>query len=506
MFKSLYRKLKNIYYVQKDINNPLFDDINGNKLDYNQRKCILTDNDYTLVVAGAGSGKSLTIIGKVKYLIDIKKIDPSKILCISFTNEATISLRKKLNNDFIDIKTFHKLGLDILKENGYNFKICETNILDIIIEKVFKDLDDKTYKEIIRLNPISKEEFVIINKLKRITKEFVSLYRGNNYDLKYIKKIKKENKLEINNQIKKRNGILLDIIEKILINYTNYLEDNNYLDFDDLINKSIDMVDMGYIKDYEYIIVDEYQDTSCTKYLLLKKIIEKTNSKLMAVGDDFQSIYRFTGCNLDIFLYFKKYFKHAKILKIERTYRNSQELVDVAGKFIMKNKYQIYKKLISSKSNDNPIKIYYSSDMKETFKKIIGNIDGEILVLGRNNSDINTLVDKDIKISKTGQISYLNKEYRYMSVHKSKGLEADNVILINVCNSINGFPNKMHDDVILKYLKGSKEYYPFEEERRLFYVALTRCKNSIYIIAPKERPSIFLKEIEKEKSVKLYKE
>ena len=92
---------------------------------------------------------------------------------------------------------------------------------------------------------------------------------------------------------------------------------------------------------YKYVIIDEYQDTSLVRFNLIKEILDKTDSKLMVVGDDFQSIYRFTGCDISLFLNFKKYFNKAKILKIQNTYRNSQELIDIAGNFVMKNKHQI---------------------------------------------------------------------------------------------------------------------------------------------------------------------
>ena len=187
---------------------------------------------------------------------------------------------------------------------------------------------------------------------------------------------------------------MLKIIKEIYIEYQEELNSTYKVDFNDMINEGINILkNKGYIKPYKYIIIDEYQDTSFTKYNLIKEIKKITNAKLFVVGDDFQSIYRFTGCNLDIFIKFKKYYKNSKILKIKNTYRNSQELINIAGSFIMKNKNQIKKKLLSNKRIDKPIRIIYTTNIKSTFKKLINKIDTDILVLGRNNSDMYKVMD-----------------------------------------------------------------------------------------------------------------
>ena len=265
-----------------------------------------------------------------------------------------------------------------------------------------------------------------------------------------------------------------------------------------MINKATNIIkNNGYIKKYRYIIIDEYQDTSYTKYNLIKEIKNKIDCKLFVVGDDFQSIYRFTGCNLDIFLKFKKYFKYSKIIKINNTYRNSKELISISGNFIMKNKNQLRKKLKSNKSINKPVVIIYTNNIKKDFKKLIQIINTNILVLGRNNNDIYKVLDNEVKLFKD-KIIYKDKNIRYLTVHKSKGLEEDNVILINLENSILGFPSKIENNKILNYVLNEKDNYPYEEERRLFYVALTRTKNYVYLLVNKDKESIFVKELIKD--------
>lgn len=170
----------------------------------------------------------------------------------------------------------------------------------------------------------------------------------------------------------------------------------------------------------------------------------------------------------------------------------------------MKNKKQIKKKLKSDKTLNNPIKIIYYDNINQVFLKLIQKIDTKILVLGRNNNDINLLHSEEINI-KNNKLIYLKdktKEIKYLTVHKSKGLEEENVIIINMENKLTGFPNQIKDNKMLKFVSKQYEKYPYSEERRLFYVALTRTKNNVYILTPKKNESIFIKEIKKYKFVK----
>ena len=350
----------------------------------------------------------------------------------------------------------------------------------------------------------SPNEKDIIN-LKRLITTFINLFKSNNLSLTYYQTILKKIKFTLNIKEYIKHKYLILLIFNIHLLYQEELNNNNYIDFNDMINNTINILDKyGLKKKWKYVIVDEYQDTSLTKFNLIKKIIDISNAKFLAVGDDFQSIYRFTGCNLHIFLNFNKYFKYSKIMPIINTYRNPQELIDIAGKFVMKNKNQQRKKLMSNKHIPNPVIIYYSNDKIKSLKEILTNLylqnSKEILVLGRNNKDIISYIDKEYK-QKNDIHTYNNITFRYLTIHKSKGLESDNVILINVEDKLLGMPTKIKDEKILKYVNNTKDYYPYEEERRLFYVALTRTKNKTYIISPYKNESIFIKEIKKYKGV-----
>lgn len=475
-------------YINKELKetDDLLSDINGYSLDKEQRIAVITDEKANLIVAGAGSGKSLTMIGKIRYLIERKGVKEEEILCISFTKDASNNLEKnirKIYNYNIKVYTFHALALEILKDN--KCIIASNDLLRYIVDEYFYFImNDNNIKFKVKkiLNKIDIPYKIILKSrelenLKRLIITFINLFKTNNYDLSYFLKIKK-------------NKDLIRIIIDIYFLYIEELKSTNSIDFNDMIVFATDYVKNNNIKNYKYIIVDEYQDTSYVRYLFLKEIINKTKAKIICVGDDYQSIYRFNGCNLNMFLNFKKYFGYTKILKINNTYRNSQELINVAGKFIMKNKRQIYKKLKSNKSINKPIKIMYGDDLKKLLDKVI-ETHKNILILGRNNFDIN----KYFKLEKDNQINYKNGNIRYLTIHASKGLEEECVIIINLKDDILGIPNKIKDDDILKYVNNNKDMYPYEEERRLFYVGLTRSKNEVYLLVDKKRPSIFVKEL-----------
>ena len=489
----------NRYIMEEAIKHTkLLNNIKGYSLDDEQKRCVLSDEKASLIIAGAGSGKSLTIIAKIRYLIETKFIEENEILCISFTKESSNKLKNDLKityNYDIDVYTFHKLSHNILNNNNFVFSLADEKTLNYIVNEfydyiiydypIIKNLVTKYFfgNKLKQYNDIPNSELI---KFKKIITNFISLYKANIYNEKllfnYLKKVDNKNYLLLMNII---------IIYKI---YNIELQSQLEIDFDDLIIKATEEVKKnGINKNYKYIIIDEYQDTSIIRVNLIKEIINKLNCKLIVVGDDFQSIYKFSGCNIDTFLKFNHYFNNAKTFFIQNNYRNSQEVIDVAGKFVMKNQKQLKKKLQAHKSILKPIKIIYYQNQKEAFNKLIKYLmkqnQNNILILGRNNNDINKIVEdeKDLK-------NY-NINLKYLTVHKSKGLEEDNIVIINLENRTMGFPSKLEFHPITKLIYDDKEYIKYEEERRLFYVALTRSKNYVYLLVDEFKPSIFIKEI-----------
>ena len=346
---------------------------------------------------------------------------------------------------------------------------------------------------------------------------FITLFKSNNYRLDDIETLRDSvARNESNPFLFERTNLFLDIIKVLLTEYQKFLASKNAIDFSDMINLAADRVRAGCkIHDYRYIIVDEYQDISKSRFNLLQSIVERTGAKLFCVGDDWQSIYRFAGSDISLFTEFQKYFGYTEILKIEKTYRNSQQLIDEASRFILKNPIQIQKDLRSDKSLNYPLVFWgYGNNPSNTLDKAIKKIVSEfgtqasILLLGRTNYDREMLEESGLfKIThqnKQEQLTYLpipELNIEFLSVHKSKGLEADNVILLNFKNDKLGFPNQIQDDKVLNLVLTDAEDYRFAEERRLFYVAITRTKNRTFILTDKNRPSLFFKEFPESQAV-----
>ena len=467
-----------MFKIKNQIKDSFFDDINGVKLDKYQRKAIICDSKELLVIASAGSGKTLTIIGKIKYLIEKKNVKEDEILCLSFTNETVNNLKEKVKYN-IDIFTFHKLSLNILKENNYKYYISDDNLLEYIVNEYFLINDNETFNYL-REYFNDKIDFNS-NKFKILKLNILS----------YIKKIKcndinqKLIRKKIRN-ISSKDKIFLIFVFNIYKIYMEELNSTLKIDFDDMIIYARNLVKKyGIKKKYRYIIIDEYQDISLIRFKLIKEIINKLKANIMCVGDDYQSIYGFSGSNINLFTNFFKYFPSAKRIDIKNTYRNGYELINITNKFIMKNHFQLKKDIHANFLIKYPIVLVYYEDYKKTYNNLINYLYLEdkknIMVLARYNKDL-----LEIKTENKGM------NIRYLTVHKSKGLESDNVILLKMSDDYLGFPSKIKDDFLFI---NNNEKIDYAEERRLFYVALTRTKERIYILVPKSNPSIFIEEI-----------
>lgn len=378
---------------------------------------------------------------------------------------------------------------EILKANGVEFKPVDKAK---ILEQVYVRKQDRSLKEFTNL-----------------VCSFIKLYKANGYSKDQFETLRRASQGEKSLFLRERNTLFLSIVENIYAAYQKKLNDSGMIDFSDMIIEATRIItetkpEMG----YKYIIIDEYQDTGIDRYKLVHAIIENTGAHLMCVGDDWQSIYRFTGSDISLFSSFEGFWGPTKMLKIENTYRNSQELIDIAGDFVMKNKSQIPKALKSGKRYMNPIQLYYfKGDMVQALARALGNIaevageKSSVFLLGRTNYDIEQIKadNRNLFVFKAGsQIIYRgapNLSISFLTVHKSKGLEADNVIIINMENKLLGFPNKISDDPLLQMVLSSGDSYSYAEERRLMYVALTRTKNRTYLLVPEEHSSEFIAEL-----------
>lgn len=690
------------------------------RLDEDQRTVVVSDEDYSLVVAGAGAGKTTTVAAKVKYLVEKQQVDPARILIISFTNKAVNELREKINRDLnipCPIVTFHAAGNAILhKNNPEKLNIVDGSKLYYCVQEYFRgtilknpgvvnslilffasyfdapyegddinhffnhmananyatmrsELDDfkeeiidrNSRKKVTIQNEIlrSMQEVEIANFLylngidytyepiypyhilmaskpytpdfqitqdghtayiehfgitedgknflydeeelaayKKAVHDKILLHRQHGTELIYtfssyddkrsisahleeclVKRgfelrrrsneeiIRKLIAAEENKYIRRlvvlvinfirnfkvngyeeqefdelarktsnvRTKLFLDICHGCYLEYKKYLIENRAVDFEDMINESArvlnEVKEMKEKLDFRYLIVDEYQDISRQRFDLVRSFSEVTDAKIVAVGDDWQSIYAFSGSDITLFTKFEEKMGYAKLMKIVRTYRNSQEVIDIAGNFIQKNASQIRKSLLSPKHLEDPVIIYtYDGAVKPSKKDRRSGRDyamacavltaleqimeydrlsgvrteeSRLLLLGRFGFDGERLARTGLfeyiqRGAKLRSVKYPKLDITFMTAHASKGLGYDNVIVVNGRNETYGFPSKVEDDPVLSLVVKEDRSIQYAEERRLFYVAMTRTKNRVYFIAPEKNPSEFLLEIKRE--------
>ena len=406
----------------------------------------------------------------------------------------------------------------------------ETYSFDHKRGKLVAKLENILKKYNIKKKPLSNSEIIETlltldqdNEFKEFYKllnTFLSLFKSCGYNEEDIDRFIIKAKQNDNQYTSQKHTLFLKIFKKYFIEYQNELLRTSTIDFNDMINKATKYINDQYLPfdfKFKYIIIDEFQDISVARYKLIKSIKDKNDSKVIAVGDDWQSIYRFAGSEISIFTKFAQYFGETEVLKIEKTYRNSQQLIDIAGRFVMANPEQIKKDLKSDKNCEKPVEIWeYDErtlndvDDNNSLSRVIlsilkslGNKKQSVVILGRNNFDIMMLKDskffgilhRDNKVIVKCDL-FPNLDITFMSIHKSKGLEADQVIIINNKNTLTGFPNKMVSDSILDYVTNVEETYLYAEERRLLYVALTRTKNKCFLTIPIEH-SVFAEELKK---------
>lgn len=691
--------------------NVFFNNIEGKKLDEQQRTAIVKDEDNNMVIAGAGSGKTTTIVGKVNYVVDRYKVKSDEILLISFTNKSASTLADRIRIEGVEAKTFHKFGKDVIAnvENRqpsifdekqfrpfltkyFNELIQNQSYLGKVTEyfadylkppksqfefkdrgeyiQYLKDQNFRSYKllkvpvrgrmtykmEVVKsieeckianfllFNGIDykyeypyqydtatpeyarwKPDFTIQQNGKTIYLEHFAIDRSNNvppffanvnesYEEarnRYLSKIDwarntneeygttlietysyemsegtlydnlssrlnevgitlsqktpheiwgiiqksaddeiknfitlvgtfitlmKSNNYSIDDVIlknkesqtgffKKRNEVFIDIVIPIYQQYQDYLSDRSEIDFSDMINKASNYIQSREFKrPFKYVIIDEFQDISIGRYELVKAIKAVNPScKLFAVGDDWQSIYRFSGSDITLFKEFDAYFGHTVKSKIETTYRFHNPLINLSSSFIQKNPNQAVKKLKgTSSTRKTKSKIIYSisenKDDTDALQKVFDDLiqlesdieTKSIFILGRYRFDIDRIKNTNgvFKIN-ADVVSYLKKidddqtiriDSQFLTIHKAKGLEADIVIILNCNSGKHGFPSEMSDDAVLNLLLSEADQFQNGEERRLFYVAMTRAMEHVYFIADSAYKSKFITELEVDSS------
>ncbi len=645
-----------------------FDTVLKYPLDPQQRKAIVSLEDNVLVISSAGSGKTMTTVGKVRYLIDVQRVPANKILLITFTRKAAESLSERLGEKDLKCRTFHKLALDLIaeateekptitpqdfsvqvyhelfKENPKFKRAIADHIINARytlkdqfeygsrqeyvedrmkhgVQAFFKDRDGRpvfcksdeesricdflgsrgvkfSYEEKYEFNTADSEhrqycpDFSIYfdgpdGKEKRIYLEHFAVNEMGHCpswftpeeELNYLQGIDWKRRLHAQRGTKmlfttsagfhkgdvfkkleedlQREGVVFDdtthlsisrelerqeesilamltsfnfllkskglslnevrrqasgndrdtidnIIAPFVTAYQNRETENDEIDFTDAIIRATELCNNGHRPDYDYILVDEFQDISLDRYRFLQSLRrDRPLTKLFCVGDDWQSIYRFAGSDMSLFKQFEQYFGYTKKCLMETTYRFGEPAIEQSSKFILANPEQAVKNVRPFRSDAETVLDFLPTadkdDMVKTVKWLIEKIpaEEEILLLGRDNHDVNIFRNTDVIVKTIKDkltIEWGDRVIDYMTVHKSKGLECENVIMINCNGGASGFPSQISDNPVLEYLLSEPDGYAYSEERRVFYVGITRAKKHTWVLYDDENPSPFVRE------------
>ena len=399
----------------------------------------------------------------------------------------------------------------------YAYEKLEGSFLDLLKEKLEAASVVLKPKSSVELwKQVASEGDSPLDGISELFETLINLIKSNSYDIATVRK------LNNSGSNAKANSLLLSLLEPIFNAYCQYLSSHDEIDFNDMINLASKYVRQGkYINPYKYVIVDEYQDISKARFMLLDSLRKSKDYDLFCVGDDWQSIYRFAGSDIGFILDFPKYWGVSEVSKIETTYRFSQKLIEITGEFIMQNPIQI-KKSIKGKNTTIGFPLGEISGYTEKFaiefmaKKIDDIPHGSsVFFIGRYSLDEKLLSDSGLFSCQYNNISgFIDVKYKsrpdltmtFLTAHKSKGLQADYIFIINNKKSRMGFPSKIQDTPILDLLLDNCDQYPHSEERRLFYVALTRAKKKTYIVTVNGQESQFALELRESHKIEIERE
>ncbi len=345
-------------------------------LNKEQQEAVLQTDGPILILAGAGSGKTRVLTTKIAYLIEDIGISPYNVLAITFTNKAAKEMSDRLYHMIgevskkVQVSTFHSFGLKILRENcealGYksNFVIMDSEDTLTVIKKILKGLD---------LDPKQYNPSAIRNKISGCKNELMS---PNEYEKYAISEFE-------------------EVVLKVYRKYQETLFKNNSIDFDDLLILPIKLfrefpsVLQKYQERFQYILIDEYQDTNEAQYILTKMISAKYKN-ICCVGDNDQSIYSFRGANYRNILNFEKDYKDAKVIKLEQNYRSTTNILDAANDVIKNNRERKDKNLWSNKGEGEKISYFRAFNERDEAFYVVREIK-KLLNQGINYQDIAVL-------------------------------------------------------------------------------------------------------------------
>ncbi len=398
-----------------------------------------------------------------------------------------------------------------------NTTLVETFSYQFKGNKIFSFLEAKLKSLEVVFDPISNKQLLkVLQKQDQIPKiamlmfTFLNLQKNRNvanitqHAAKVIDAIQAEDILKFSLYNTERLAAFLRIYEPVYRAYETEVHANGEIDFNDMINHATSLVSEGRFRPpWKFILVDEFQDISESRANLVRELIKSHgNASLTCVGDDWQSIYRFTGSDQTYVTAFTEKFGASERIDLDLTFRSNSQISTVASEFIQKNSIQIRKDITSVHTETGPkISLYLCSG--EEFDEVVVHILKRIPKINSTDHRPKVFILGRFRHLKPEKFNALRAEFScfdilFDTVHSAKGKEADYVVVLNVSCGKYGFPSEMTNDPILDIVLPPSDGFPYSEERRLFYVAVTRAKNQVFIISPEKKPSSFVKELMEE--------
>jgi len=368
----------------------------------------------------------------------------------------------------------------------FGYQLTEGILVDDLTERL------KVYG--VRFEPVPHESILgrlktlgDISRLAALVSKFLNLYKSSN---KTIQELRDEAR---GKTLSRKFNAFLDIFEPLYEDYERHNREEGSIDFHDMINLATEHVKKGdYRSGFKYILVDEFQDISQSRYRLLKSLLEQNEeAKLFCVGDDWQAIYRFAGGDVTIMTHFREFFYPSEIMFLDETFRYDESIRDLSSHFVMMNPHQYRKKMKARQGEGSSVSLVWYDSLNEALRatlEAIGEGSGDVFVTGRYNERLYR--DFDTSLTSSPGV-------KFVTAHGSKGAQTDHSVLIGLSSGDYGFPCMIEDDPVLDLVMARSESYPNAEERRVFYVAATRAKEHLYLLADRNSVSPFIAEIVK---------
>lgn len=388
---------------------------------------------------------------------------------------------------------FNKANKLLVKTFEHQTK--DTALFNLALERIVKNRLPSNYHFSTALS--FEEEFKSYHKevkdFLRQTMRVIDMIKVENLS---HKKVLEQSQKDQHERVRDFYKLAIPIIEQ----YQLYCTNKSYLDFNDMITRTISLfknhneIAEKFRGKYKYILVDEFQDVNNLQVELIKLLLTDSN-QLFCVGDDWQSIYGFRGSNVDYIVNFKEHFKESETIKLSMNYRSTEHIVGASNEVIKHNKFKVDKDVYSNKKSSSKIHVYAGKNQAENLEYVLDQVN-KLKDKGYTKEDILFLYRRSKMYSP--YFERFKQEQVWVSgktIHASKGLEAKAVFIIGLTEGNGGFPDIWMEDRIYQVIKKSNHDLLLEEERRLFYVAITRAKDELFLITEKGNESSFIKEI-----------